>query len=62
MKCLGFLAEDGERLGVSWLERDLPASLKAQARETAFLGGVLDYLLGDEKLLVAFSESARIGA
>ena len=30
---------------------------KAQARETAFLGGVLDYLLGDEKLLVAFSEA-----
>ena len=58
LKCLGFLAEDGERLGrFLALSGISPASIKAQAQEAAFLGGVLDYLLGDEKLLLAFGEA-----
>ena len=58
LKCLNFLAEDGERLGrFLALSGISPQSLKAQAGEPAFLGGVLDYLFGDEKLLLAFSEA-----
>lgn len=57
LNCLGFLAEDGERLGrFLALSGISPQSLRAQASEPSFLAGVLDYLLSDEKLLVAFSE------
>ncbi|MBL8907639.1 MAG: DUF3572 domain-containing protein [Rhizobiales bacterium] len=58
LNCLGFLAEDGDRLGrflaISGVS---PQALRAQAREPSFLAGVLDYLLADEKLLLAFSEA-----
>jgi hypothetical protein len=58
LNCLGFLAEDGERLGrFLALSGVSPASLRAQARDPSFLAGVLDYLLADEKLLLAFSEA-----
>ncbi len=58
LNCLGFLAEDGERLGrflaISGVS---PQNLRAQASEPSFLAGVLDYLLADEKLFLAFSEN-----
>ncbi|MFO0993645.1 MAG: DUF3572 domain-containing protein [Hyphomicrobiales bacterium] len=58
LNCLGFLAEDGERLGrFLALSGISPQSLRAQASEPSFLAGVLDYLLADEKLLLAFSET-----
>ena len=58
LNCLGFLAEDGERLGrFLALSGVSPADLRAQTREPSFLAGVLDYILSDEKLLLAFSEA-----
>jgi hypothetical protein len=53
---LGFLAEDPERL-----ERFLalsglgPHNLREAARQPSFLAAVLDYVTGDEKLLIAFA-------
>ena len=53
---LSFLADEQERL-----ERFLafsglgPESLRAAARDPRFLGGVLDYVSGDESLLLAFA-------
>ena len=58
LNCLGFLAEDGKRLGrFLALSGISPQSLRTQAGEPSFLAGVLDYVLADEKLLVAFSET-----
>ena len=53
---LGFLADDPERL-----ERFLalsglgPHNLRQAAADPSFLGAVLDYLAGDERLLLAFA-------
>jgi hypothetical protein len=53
---LGFLADDSERL-----ERFLslsglgPHNLREAARQASFLAAVLDYVTGDEKLLIAFA-------
>ena len=53
---LGFLAEDPERL-----ERFLalsglgPHNLREAAAEPSFLTAVLDYVTGDETLLIAFA-------
>ena len=58
---LGFVAGDAERL-----ERFLaltgldPASLRDVARETAFLESVLDYMLADEPLLLAFAHESGL--
>jgi hypothetical protein len=52
---LTFIAQDGERLGrflaLSGIE---PGNLREAAAEPRFLVGVLDYLSGDEALLLAF--------
>jgi Protein of unknown function (DUF3572) len=53
---LVFLAEDNDRLGhflaLSGLD---PRTIREAARDPGFLVGVLDHLMGDEKLLVAFA-------
>jgi Protein of unknown function (DUF3572) len=55
LHALTFLAGDPQRLGrFLALTGTGPADLRTQAGEPAFLGGVLDYLLGDETLLLAF--------
>lgn len=58
---LGFLAADTERLGrflaVTGLD---PGSLRAAAREPHFLGSVLERLLSDEALLLAFAANHRV--
>jgi hypothetical protein len=55
LKCLAFLVEDEVRLGrfmrVSGIT---PGDFQAGAHQPDFLAGVLDYLLSDEKLLLAF--------
>ncbi|MBI4183455.1 MAG: DUF3572 family protein [Proteobacteria bacterium] len=58
---LAFLAADGHRLGrfLAWTGMP-PADLKARAAEPAFLGGVLDYLLAHEALLLAFASEAGL--
>jgi hypothetical protein len=58
---LGFIAGEPERL-----ERFLTLtgialdSIRAAAREPNFLLGVLDYVAGDEALLLAFAQHAEI--
>src|SRR5438270_7270046 len=58
---LEFLAGDGERIGrflsLSGLD---PASLRKAATEPGFLPGVLDYLAGDETLLITFAEEKGV--
>ena len=53
---LGFLASDMERLepflSLTGLQ---PANLRAAAAEPGVLAGVLDYLAGNEKLLLLFA-------
>jgi len=54
---LGFIAGDGERLGRCLAITGMgPESSRAAAREPDFLLGVLDYLVSDEPLLVAFAK------
>ncbi|HRE21690.1 MAG TPA: DUF3572 domain-containing protein [Rhabdaerophilum sp.] len=58
---LGFLAEDGERLNrflsLTGIE---PAGIRAAAQQEGFLASVLDYLLADEPLLLAFTANAQM--
>lgn len=61
LKILAFLAGDGDRLGTFLVACGLgPADLKSGARDPQFLAGVVDYLLGDESLLLAFAETAAV--
>ena len=61
LAALDFLGRDGERIGrfltLSGLD---PTSLRKAAAEPGFLPAVLDYLGGDEALLLAFAEEAGI--
>ena len=58
---LGYLAAEPETLArflaLTGIE---PAGLREMAGEPAFLGGVLDYLLGDEPLLLAYAAHAAV--
>ena len=58
---LAFIAEDPERLSgflaVTGLEA---AAIRGAARQPGFLAGVLEHMLGDENLLLAFADSAGI--
>ena len=58
---LRFIAGEPERLGrfLSLTGID-PKSIRAAAREPGFLLGVLDHLLGDESLLLAFANQNEI--
>jgi hypothetical protein len=61
IQALGFIAEDPQSLGrfldVSGLTAD---QIRTAAHEPGFLAGVLEHMLGDESLLVAFAQSAGI--
>jgi len=53
---LGFIAAEPERLGRFLATTGIgPESIRAAASEPDFLLGVLDYLVGDEELLLAFA-------
>jgi hypothetical protein len=53
---LTFIAEEPERLGRFLALSGIgPESLRAAAREPGFLSGVLDYIVGDEPLLIEFA-------
>jgi hypothetical protein len=61
LKILTFLASDGDRLGAFLAACGLgPAELKSGARDPQFLAGAMDYLLGDESLLLAFAENGGL--
>jgi len=61
IQAVAFLAEDNDRLarflGLSGIAAD---DIRAAAREPGFLAGVLEHMLADESLLVAFASSAGI--
>ena len=58
---LSFLAEDGEVLGRFLGATGLgPENLRAAAAEPGFFAAVLEYLMGDESLLLTFAERRRL--
>jgi hypothetical protein len=58
LRALAFLAEDPERLGRFLALSGMgPAELRARASDPVLLGGVLDHLLSDERLLIAFADA-----
>ena len=59
IQALAFIAQDEERLGRFLAITGMgPAEIRAGARDRHFLAGVLDYLAGDEALLVQFTGQA----
>jgi Protein of unknown function (DUF3572) len=61
LEALGFIAADAQRLDRFLLTTGLDAQQIGEfAGDGAFQGGVLDYLLGDEPLLLAFAEHADV--
>jgi hypothetical protein len=61
LKGLAFLAEDDDRVerlfALSGLDAD---ALRAQADEPETLAAILDFLLGDEGLLIRFCEASGL--
>lgn len=62
LKALAFLAEDRHRIErfLGWTGLG-PDDLRAGAASAAVQGGVLDYLLAHEALLIAFAEAVGVG-
>jgi hypothetical protein len=61
IQALGYIAQDEERLGQFLALTGIgPAEIRTSARDRAFLVGVLDYVSGDEALLIAFAEHVQI--
>lgn len=55
LQALAYLAQDADRLGAFMASGGLdPASLRTRASDPLLLAAVLDFLLADEPLLVAF--------
>ena len=59
---LGFIASDTDELSrflaLSGID---PGSIRIAAQEPGFLGGVLAYISGNERTLLAFATSASVG-
>ena len=61
VQALSFIAEDPERLGAFLAATGIgPDAIREAARAPGFLGGVLDHMLSDESLLLAFADSAGL--
>jgi hypothetical protein len=61
VQALGFIAEDDGRLGSFVAATGIaPQSIRDAAREPNFLVGVLEHILADENLLIAFADGADI--
>jgi len=61
IQALEYLAGEPERLGRFLALSGLtPPTIRTAAREPRFLSGVLEYVLGDDRLLVAFAEEAEV--
>jgi Protein of unknown function (DUF3572) len=59
IQALAFLADDPERLAGFLSTTGLtPENLRESASHPDFLIGVLEHMLGDESLLIAFADSA----
>ncbi len=61
VQALGFLVEDSSRLerflALSGLN---PSEIRAAATEPGFLAGVLDHIVSDDRLLIAFAEQSGL--
>jgi len=58
---LSYLAADPERIGRFLAVTGLgPESVRSAARDPAFLPAILDYLLANEKDLLAFAEEMNL--
>ncbi len=58
---LAFLAADPERLGRFLATSGLdPSNIRSASRNPNFLPSVLDHLMTDDRLLIAFAESENI--
>jgi len=54
-------AEDADRLGRFLAVTGIgPAEIRTAAREPGFLGGVLDFIASDERLVMAFADGAGV--
>jgi hypothetical protein len=61
IQALAFIAEEPERLARFLDMTGIPGEqIRAAARERGFLAGVLEHILGDENLLLAFASNAGI--
>jgi len=61
IQALGFIAEEPERLNAFLNATGLEVErLRKSANAPGFLGGVLEHMLADESLLLAFATSAAI--
>jgi len=61
IQALSFIAGDGERLGGFLAATGIgPAAIRDAARDPQFLAGVLDYVAGNEPLLVDFAKYADL--
>ena len=61
IQALGFIAEDNDRLAGFLAATGIPAEeIRAAAGAPDFLAGVLEHMLGDESLLIAFALTAGI--
>ncbi|HXQ82772.1 MAG TPA: DUF3572 domain-containing protein [Xanthobacteraceae bacterium] len=61
IQALAFIAEEPERLAAFLSVTGVSiAGIREAAGEPSFLAGVLEHMLGDENLLLAFADSAGI--
>ncbi len=61
VQALAFIAEDADRLGGFIASSGIAvASIRNAAADPDFLAGVLEHMLADESLLIAFADSAGI--
>jgi uncharacterized protein DUF3572 len=61
IQALTFIASDAERLGRFLAVTGIgPSEIRAAAREPGFLGGVLDYIASDERLIVDFASESGL--
>jgi hypothetical protein len=61
IQALAFIAGDLERIGPFLAATGIgPEAIRDAARQPDFLAGVLDYLAGDEALLLGFARNADV--
>ncbi len=61
IQALGFIAEDPERMGAFLGATGIaPEAIRDAARSPGFLAGVLEHMLADESLLLAFADSTGL--
>ena len=61
VQALGFIAQDAERFGRFLALTGIgPSDIRKAAQNSHFLVGVLDYVISDESLLVAFAGHAEV--